>query len=86
MTRASEPISVEGMDRMGMLIPIAMPISLMACSDVNPAAIRRAGRSREIAELMSEPEVRIPVIGSADARRGRSWPRGSRSFPPLIKK
>ena len=86
MTRESEPISVAGMERMGMLMPIATPSSLIACWEVKPAAISLAGSRREMTELMREFEVRIPVIGSAECKSGLNCERGFFSLPPLTKK
>ena len=71
---------------MGMLMPIATPISLIASLLVNPAAINRAGKSREMAELTMALEVRMPVMGRAEESRGLSCRLGLFSRPPFAKK
>ena len=78
-------MSVAGMESTGMLMPVATPISLIASELVNPAAISLAGKRREMAEFTRELEVRIPVMGRAEASSGFSWRRGSFSRPPFAK-
>ena len=70
MTNESDPISVAGMERTGILIPIITPMSLIACSAENPTAASLIGKSKEMAEFINEAEVRMPVTGKAVASNG----------------
>ncbi len=78
-------MSVAGIVSMGIHIPMAVPISLIASLLEKPAAMSLAGRRSEITELISELEVRIPVMGSADDSRGLNWRFGFLNFPPFTK-
>ena len=69
----------------GIHIPMAVPISLMASLLEKPAAMSLAGKSREMTELMRELEVRIPVMGSADESKGLNCRLGFLNFPPFTK-
>ena len=66
-------------------MPIATPISLIASLSESPAAISLAGSSSEMAEFISEFEVRMPVMGRAEESSGFNCPRGLLSLPPLQK-
>ena len=86
MTSAREPISVEGIDRTGMLIPIMTPMPLIVSAEEKPAAISLAGRMSAMTELIKEEEVRIPVMGMAEESRGLKARFGFLNLPPLMKK
>ena len=76
---------VAGMVSMGIHIPMAVPISLIASLLEKPAAMSLAGRRREMTELIRELEVRIPVIGRAEESKGLNCRLGFLNFPPFTK-
>ena len=78
-----EPISEFGINSTGRLIPVTAPYSASASELVSPQAlISRAGKKVATTELSSEVEVRIAVIGIAEAKRDLSCSLGLTNFPP----
>ena len=82
---ANEPIRVDGIERKGNVIPIAIPNWLSACSLVNPALTSIIGSKNAINGCIRLVASRTQVIGVADLNIGLKHDFGLVSLPLDLK-